>query len=131
MQTSCSPNNSSVLTYSDFVIMAVAFFALPFIYSYYWQTTNNGTFATITITDHKTQYVSLNKNQIFNVEGQLGHSTLQVKQGRIRFVDSPCKAKYCIHSGWLQKQTAIAVCVPNGISIVVSNKESQFDAINF
>ena len=54
--------------------------------------------------------------------------TLQVSKNGIRFTDSQCKDKLCIHSGLLSSGES-AACLPAGVSVSVSGKTVDLDAI--
>lgn len=78
-----------------------------------------------------TQEVRLDHDQTLTVMGALGPSTLQVHDGAIGFVNSPCHRKICIRSGFHRHAGATTACVPNRISLTVAGqREDGFDAIN-
>lgn len=62
------------------------------------------------------------------IEGPLGVSVLQVQDGNLRMISSPCPDKLCIKQGWVHKPGAALVCVPNEISVAVEG-EQEVDAI--
>lgn len=73
-----------------------------------------------------TEYVfSAKKDGIHVVKGALGNTVFEIKNGRIRILESPCPNKTCIHQGW----SNILVCLPNKVLISTDNKEEEFDAI--
>ena len=75
--------------------------------------------------------VDIHKDQILEIDGYLGSSTLEIKQGRVRFIDSPCSHKQCILRGWVQATGDTVVCLPNRVSVTVSGAQSYYDAVNF
>lgn len=87
----------------------------------------------VNIRDHtgKNLQISLHDNQTLQINGRLGISTLQIDGGRIRFIDSPCTKKICIHSGWLKYNGEVTACLPNRISIRLTSTGAGFDSINF
>ena len=54
-----------------------------------------------------------------------------MREGRVRFVDSPCPNKQCVHTGWLNQGGEVAVCLPNKVSVQVLADDPRFDAVNF
>lgn len=52
-------------------------------------------------------------------EGVLGNSVLEVREGRIRMMASPCPDKLCIDQGWASKPGQSIVCVPNAVSVTI------------
>ena len=69
-------------------------------------------------------------NQI-NVTGKLGQSIIEIRDGRVRFSDSPCSSKVCILSGWHQHSGDHIVCLPNKVGISLLSQNDRFDGINF
>jgi hypothetical protein len=66
----------------------------------------------------------------FNIDGLKGISRLRIADGQIRFVDSPCQGRYCIHTGWLSSTGEVAACLPNGVVVEILGGERVYDAIN-
>ena len=65
------------------------------------------------------------KDGVYSVEGELGATTFEIKNGRVRITDSPCPNKTCIAQGWHSP----LVCLPNKVIINVES-EDEFDAIS-
>ena len=56
--------------------------------------------------------------------------TLQVKDGKIRFIDSLCPDSVCEDSGYLQSHGDTAACVPAGTVVTIQgSSHSDIDAI--
>ena len=72
----------------------------------------------------------------YSVPGELGPTTFEIKDGRVRITDSPCPNKTCISQGWHNP----LVCLPNKVMITVEGENSvkagqgrgevQFDAVS-
>ncbi len=75
--------------------------------------------------------VGLGEDRTIEIEGSRGKSMLEVSDGAIRFVDSPCRTKRCVHAGWLKLSGEFAACLPNQVSILIAGDKRRFDAINF
>lgn len=115
--------------------VAVFLFSVSLIvtsFLYFWQTTS-ASYAVIKSPQHESLQVSLNKNQTYNIQGSLGASAIEVNQGKIRFISSPCQNKFCIQHGWQQHHGDLTACLPNRISIQLAglNQIASYDAINF
>lgn len=67
--------------------------------------------------------------QELNISGGLGISQLEISEHKIRFIDSPCPDKICIHRGWLEKPGDVAVCLPNKITVELKGDNPQLDAV--
>ncbi len=119
------------MTYADKAVILLALILLPFLYIHFWGSGKLGESALMTAIDGKEIVVSLFEDKEFQISGPLGITTIEVKNGKIRFIDSPCSGKQCIHSGWLKKSGDFAACIPNRISITIAGRELRFDAINF
>ncbi len=65
------------------------------------------------------------------VTGPLGTTWVEVAQGQVRFLSSPCSGQQCVLSGWLRDGGAFAACLPNGVSLRVVAREPRYDSINF
>ena len=62
---------------------------------------------------------------VYRVQGALGVTTFEIKDGRVRIVDSPCPNKLCVQQGW---HTPL-VCLPNNVLITLEAEEA-FDAVS-
>lgn len=56
---------------------------------------------------------------------------VEVKKGKIRFINSDCKDKLCVKSGWLSKNNDTAACLPKKVVISVSSGSSDFDVMTY
>lgn len=62
---------------------------------------------------------------IYKVQGALGITTFEIKDGKIRIIDSPCPNKICVHQGW----DSPLVCLPNNVIISLEDEEGEYDAV--
>lgn len=119
------------MTRADYIVVLFAVILLPYLYMNYWIPSARGDTAQILAGGAKEIKIHLDVDQRLNIEGPLGTSVIEIHQGKVRFVDSPCRGKQCIHSGWLQKTGDFAACLPNRISVAVLGHDLRYDAINF
>ena len=68
---------------------------------------------------------SAKKDGIYEVKGALGITTFEIKDGRVRIIDSPCPNKTCVNQGWHSP----LVCLPNNVIITIE-EEGEFDALS-
>lgn len=68
---------------------------------------------------------SLDKNAEYKVEGPLGETIVQVKDRKVRIIDSPCPGKTCISQGYHSP----IVCMPNKVIVSIENY-GEFDAVS-
>ncbi len=122
------------MTRGDALVIFIMVLLVAFLYSQYWSFTNEtgySTFAQVSITGSAAKQISLQSDKTYELTGRIGRASIQVKDHKIRFINSPCTKKYCIHSGWLTSVGATAVCMPNGMMISIKNNKNEFDSINF
>ena len=95
-----------------------------------------GSFLTVKNLSQKGAYIKVNADGLnyeysakddglYKVKGPLGFTTFEIKNGRVRIIDSPCPNKNCINQGWHSP----LVCLPNKIIITVE-AEGEFDALS-
>jgi hypothetical protein len=88
-----------------------------------------GNRVTIEVKGRKVYLLSLVDDRMVTVEGPLGKTTIQVKGGRVRVVDSPCPEKICIRQGWIK--SGVIVCLPNRVVVTVGKGDhGEIDAIS-
>lgn len=79
----------------------------------------------------RTVTLPLSNDQRVRVEGFVGDSTIEITEGRARFVDAPCRNRVCIAAGWLSAGGDFAACAPNGVSVLLRAGDESYDAINY
>jgi len=119
------------MTRADVVVLALALALLPLLYVEFWHHGAAGEAVRIRVDGKPYKVVSLAHDRRVVVHGALGDSVLQIKDGAVRFVASPCTSKFCIHSGWQHDGGAFTACLPNRVSIEVIGSRVRYDAINF
>jgi len=119
------------LSNGDRLIVTVAVLILVILYWVYWGQARYGNMATISIAGKDWSSVDLFQNRTITVKGKLGISQLQVENGKIRFISSPCDTQICVHQGWIQHSGEIIACVPNTVSVRILGPDPRFDAMNF
>ena len=124
-------NRQRWLLSGDYVIFFLVAGLILLSYWAFWGGWSKQALAEITISGKHWRNVELYQDQIIHVPGELGESVLQVKDGRIRFISSPCTQKLCIRQGWLELGGASATCLPNKISVQVLSDDPSFDTMNF
>jgi hypothetical protein len=123
--------NPGNLTRLDWLVVIIAVLTLPGLYIGFWGDGSQGLFARVQIGNQAPQVISLQQAQQYRFQGPLGATVIEVHDGHIRFIDSPCSGKQCVHSGWLKHDGEFAACLPNLISISLSGPNPRFDSINF
>ena len=75
--------------------------------------------------------LSLNQDRLIDVAGPLGVSKIEIKQGKVRFLSSPCANQYCVHQGWLHRAGQAAICLPNRVSLELLGTKKSYDSLNY
>ncbi|MFQ5488478.1 MAG: NusG domain II-containing protein [Gammaproteobacteria bacterium] len=118
------------MTRADYIVVTCTLLLLPLLYLNFWGG-GPAQAAHIHSADGREFSVPLGVDQTLALEGPLGTSIIEIRNGQVRFSDSPCRGKQCIHAGWLRHGGEFAACLPNRISVTVSAAEPRFDSINF
>jgi len=119
------------MTKADRILYLITALLLPMMFYFSWTGDKEADYADVYVDNKVVRHVSLSGQQEIDVAGALGHSVLQIDHGRIRFNTSPCKAKVCIHRGWLQRGGEFHACLPNRVSIALRSNANEYDSINF
>lgn len=114
----------------DFIILVLAAALVGASYARFWGPRTSGETALISIGLDIHEEVALTEDRRLTVKGHLGDSVIQIRDGQIRFIDSPCPGRYCVHMGWIDRTGEVAACLPNGVVIEVRGGVREFDAIN-
>ncbi len=73
----------------------------------------------------------LSVDSVYDIEGVIGYSSIQVKNRRASFLDSPCPNKTCVQSQSIGRNGEWSACLPNKIFIRIESKTSDMDAVAF
>jgi hypothetical protein len=119
------------MTRADYVVLAGALLLLPYLYASFWHRGGAGEEVRIVGADGKEILASLREDRDLSIAGPLGSSIIEIRDGRVRFVSSPCHGQLCVHAGWLHFGGEFTACLPNRISVAVVGRELRYDTINF
>ncbi|MBN2168389.1 MAG: NusG domain II-containing protein [Actinobacteria bacterium] len=106
------------------VVIAVAF-SIPLV------TRESGTradFAIVEVGGKESVRIVLGENgqdRIFEIKGFAGTSKIEVKNGRVRMLESACPDKLCIGMGWAEETGDSIVCVPNRVVIRLTGPDKS------
>jgi len=120
-----------LISRGDWLVIGLAAILLLGVFGTLWHPEGHGAEAVVYLDGKRWARLNLFHNQDIQVPGPLGISYLQVRNGRIRFIDSPCPTKLCVHAGWLSQGGETATCLPNHVSIQVLGDDPRYDTINF
>ncbi|MGI6677800.1 MAG: NusG domain II-containing protein [Dehalobacterium sp.] len=116
------------------LIMTLVIIALiSFAGLHYWSNGQGSIAAEISADGQPVHYVALQNLQEqkeFTVQGPLGDTIVQVREGEARIIDSPCPDKICVRAGWIKLAGQSAICVPNRIILRIVAKDNKIDSIS-
>jgi hypothetical protein len=119
------------MTRSDTVLLLFTLLLVPLLYLELWQGSDPATHVRIIQPHAAPLKLSLHNQGIYEFEGSLGTSKIQIENGRARFIASPCTNKICLHQGWQEHSGEVAACLPNQVAIIMVGGEQRYDAINY
>ena len=74
----------------------------------------------------------LSKDSTLAVVGTLGVMEIEIHDGKVRVVFSPCKEKICIQTGAISKTGTWIACVPNRVFLKIEGKgDDETDTDSF
>ena len=75
--------------------------------------------------------LALSEDGHHRLNGPLGETLLEIRDGRIRFLEAPCNERICLRRGWLRHNGESASCIPNRVHVQLAGRERAYDSINF
>lgn len=115
----------------DILVLGLATALVAASYLFLWRPSAPGIQARVTSPHQAPIYLQLDQDETLEIAGSLGPSHLQIKQGAIRFTASPCRAKRCIHRGWIRHGGELAACLPNRVAVEILDASNGHDAVVF
>jgi hypothetical protein len=109
------------------VVLAVSAGAL------FWMGTRDargaeGAIASILVGDRVVETLPLNEDKVLRLR-DVG-MTFEVRDGRVRVVESDCPHDVCVNTGWICRSGQIIACVPNRVVVRIEEPEEPFlDAV--
>ena len=92
--------------------------------------TVQGNWVVIEVDQKEVARLPLSKDQHTHVEGPLGITEVEIRDGRARILKSPCKNKVCIKSGYIRYADRLSACIPNRVVVrVLANNHRGVDSI--
>ncbi|NOZ24852.1 MAG: NusG domain II-containing protein [Nitrospirae bacterium] len=90
---------------------------------------STGDTATVEVNGKLLYRLSLTEDRTVEVQGPIGVTRIEVRQGRIRIADSPCPNKLCVRQGWTERGAII--CLPNRVVVTIGGGATgEVDAIS-
>lgn len=119
----------------DIALWLSAIVGVVCLYLFLWRPAGPANELQVMVNNEIVQRLSLAENQQQAIQGVLGESVIEVRDGQARFVSSPCRNQVCVHHGWAQHSGELLACLPNRIALVLAGNAAQpandIDAVNF
>ena len=114
-----------LLRWGDAVVMAVVLLLAGMSFFILYIRAEPGRTAVVT-TPSGSFVLSLEEDTLRELEGEGGiRVVIRVAEGRVRFEESGCPDKICVHTGWLSRAGQSAACLPAGIILRVEGREED------
>jgi len=117
---------------SDLIILFSSIIFTVWLYNVLWFANGQTGEAEILVVQYANNMpleYSLQEEQLISIEGAIGNTIIEIKQGKARFIHSACRNKFCVFHGWLTIAGDTTACLPNRISISLKGSLTDFDAI--
>ncbi len=81
----------------------------------------NAAYVRIQSRDGVYQY-PLSTDRTISVMGPLGPTVIQIKDGQVMFLSSPCPGQDCVHHAPLSQDGAFNACLPNQVLVTIESQ---------
>lgn len=126
---------NGLLRPADVVLWLAASAALFYLVASFWLPAAQAQQFRVLVNNQEVEAGPLGENQQLTISGSLGDSVLEVRDGKVRFVSSPCRNQVCVHQGWASHSGELLACLPNRIAVVLEglgqSSNVEVDAVNF
>ena len=107
-------------------VIIINLLCIPFIFALQ----KKGTDIIVEVNNKLAGNYSIENEQLIQAKGNLGITEIEIKNKKVRIIQSPCSQKLCVKMGWIGNARKIAACIPNKVVVrVVSNNYKGLDAI--
>ena len=74
---------------------------------------------------------TLDRDADYEVQGRLGLSRIEIRQGRVRVASDPGPRQICVKQGWVSRAGEAALCLANQITLEVRGVANTFDSMAY
>jgi hypothetical protein len=115
----------------DYVAFGVALAAVLSISAYAYTGTEAGSQVRIRGPE-QTYLYPLDTETELSVDGPLGETHIEIENGEVHVVSSPCRDKICIQAGHVSRAGEWVACLPNQVFLKIEGeRSSEVDAQTF
>jgi hypothetical protein len=114
----------------DKILVVLLVFFNAGLFYYFGSGFNRGDWVVIQVEAKTVARFPLMTDRVAHVQGRLGTTEIEIKQGKARIVRSPCKLKICIKSGYIQYADRLSACLPNRVVVRIEGQNQRdLDAV--
>ena len=74
----------------------------------------------------------LDQDATYQIQGRLGVSVIEVSEGNVRFLESPCPTKSCVQHAAISSAGQWTACLPNEVLVQIQGEDTDgVDALSF
>lgn len=86
---------------------------------------NNKSGKTVVITENGSTYgtYSLSENKVIDINTDLGHNKVVIKDGKVHMEEADCPDKYCVDKGNISKTNESLICLPHKLVVEITDDE--------
>jgi hypothetical protein len=84
----------------------------------------------VRVNGNEVMRLGLSEDRELEVRGWQGESVLEIRDGRVRMVESACPDKLCVRTGWISRPGESIVCLPNRVVLEIMASGGGPDAVN-
>jgi hypothetical protein len=67
----------------------------------------------------------LNVDRKVSFNGSLGKMKIEIKNNKVRMIESNCPLHLCMKEGWVDKPSQPIICIPNKVIVYIKSSKSQ------
>ncbi len=85
--------------------------------------------AVVEMDGRRIKELDLAENRVLELKTPAGRMKIEVKEGKIRVIESSCRNKICVRTGFISRPHEKIVCIPNRVIISVEGTLPAVDAV--
>jgi len=81
--------------------------------------------AQVVVSGEQVLTLDLSHNGVHDILGPIGVTRVEVRDGKVRVLSSPCPQQICRHGGWIGEPGTMLVCLPNEVVIRIPGEPGR------
>jgi len=115
------------------IFLVVSISIIIFILIHYSSSKENYNYILVIKKDNITEKYNLSKDRILTISTKNGNMKIEIKNKKVRVIESNCPKNICVHTGWIKNVYESIICAPNKILITLEkdNGVPDYDSITY